>query len=463
MAERLDLVVIGGGSGGLTAAGFARSLGARVALVERTRIGGDCTWTGCIPSKALIRAARVAHELRTAGEYGITAAPPQIDLAAVMAYVHRTVDSVYRHEAPEVLQKEGIEVILAEARFLDAHTLRAGDRTLRAGSFLIATGARPFLPEIPGIHEIDALTYETIFQLEHLPERLFITGAGPIGCELGQAFSRLGARVTLAGDAFLAKEDPEATAILLRVFEREGLRFVRGLVERFERTTRGIVAHVAGEQIEADRVLIASGRRPVIDTLDLTRAGVAHDARGIPVDDRLRTSVRHIYAAGDVIGGQQFTHLAGWQAFQAVRNALLPGSSDVSKVLVPRVTFTDPELAQAGPLEAEAREQHGSIAVHRRTLERIDRAVCENDRDGVFKLITEKNGTLLGATILASRAGEVLGEVVHGIEKGWKAWTLGSTIHAYPTYSSGLMSLGASSFMQGGRATLARGLSRLVR
>ena len=463
-----DLVVIGAGSGGLTAAGFAARLGAKVALVEKHRIGGDCTWTGCVPSKALLKAAKVAHEVRTAARYGITAQPPATDMGKVRDYVKAAIQSVYQFERPEDLQSQGIEVVLGEARFLDATSIGVNGRAIHAKHFLVTTGAAPFIPEIAGLRDTPYVTYEQIFDNDRLPESLIVIGTGPIGMELAQAYQRLGARVTVIGDRILPKEEPEAGEILEHALQREGLRFLRGRAVSARQDGGGIVVATAREEERGDMLLVASGRKPNVDGLDLEKAGVQFSAKGIPVDDHLRTNIKNIYAAGDVAGGYQFTHFAGWQAFQAVRNALLPGSVSGFSDLVPRVTFTDPEVAHAGMTETEAREQFGrAVKVCRRALDHVDRAICENDKDGFIKLIAGTDGTILGATIVAGRAGEAITEIVVAMKQGMKLPDLAAAIHAYPTYSTPIQQMAADmaieQMLSGTAGKLLLGLSKMIR
>jgi pyruvate/2-oxoglutarate dehydrogenase complex dihydrolipoamide dehydrogenase (E3) component len=467
--DNYDLVIIGAGSGGLTAAGFAAQLGAKVALVEKHRVGGDCTWTGCVPSKALLKAAKIAHETRVAAHYGIIAAPPQTDMTKVRDYVRGSIHKVYQHEAPEELQHQGIEVVLATARFLDAHTIQAGDRTLKAKYFLLCTGAHPLLPPIQGLNEVPYITYEQIFDNDKLPTRMIVIGAGPIGMEMAQAYQRLGASVSVVGERLLPKEEIEVQEVMSKVFEREGLQFVWG---------RAVAAHKDGAEIvittdkggaaRGELLFVASGRRPTVKGLELEKAGVNYNDKGIPVDDQLRTNVKNIYAAGDVVGGYQFTHFAGWQAFQAVRNALLPGSSSGFSDIVPWVTFTDPEVAHVGMTEAQARAKHGDdVRIHRWEMSRTDRAVCENDEEGFIKVISKKDGALLGATIVAGRAGETIAEFVVALKNNLKVGDLSASIHAYPTYSTAVQQLSAGiaieNFLSSTSGKVIRGLSKLIR
>jgi pyruvate/2-oxoglutarate dehydrogenase complex dihydrolipoamide dehydrogenase (E3) component len=441
-AYEFDLVIIGAGSGGLTAAGFAARLGSKVGLIEKNRIGGDCTWSGCVPSKALLKAAKVAHEARTASRFGVSVNPPAVDMPSVHAYVRQAIEQVYRVESPEELRKQGIDVIDGAARFADASTILAGDRAIRSRAFLITTGARPHIPPIAGLHSVPFLTYEQIFDNDRLPRRMIVVGGGPIGMEMAQAYQRLGAEVTVIADRLLPKDEPEVRQTLQRVFERDGVRFLWGRAESVRKDGAEIVVATGHKEARADLLLVASGRKPAVAELDLEKAGVKHSARGIPVDDRLRTNVKHIYAAGDVVGGYQFTHFAGWQAFQAVRNALLPGSNSGFTDLVPWVTFTDPEAAHIGLTEEQARAKFaGDIEIRQWDVSRIDRAVCEDDREGFIKVVARKDGTIIGATAVSTRAGETITEFILAIKHRLKLSDLAGAIHAYPTFSTAIQQL----------------------
>jgi pyruvate/2-oxoglutarate dehydrogenase complex dihydrolipoamide dehydrogenase (E3) component len=437
MTDTFDFIVIGAGSGGLTAAKFAASLGVSVVLVEKQRVGGDCTWTGCVPSKALLRAARAAHEARNASAYGVSAAPVVVDMVAVHAYVQATIAQIYQSETPEVLEGNGIEVVLGEARFVDPQTIRIGERTLCGKNFLLATGAHPVLPDLPGLLGTPYHTYETLFDNARLPDRMLILGAGPVGLEMAQAYQRLGAQVTVVGDTLLPKDEPEAQHVLRTVLEREGVRFVPGRADRVAYEAGLFTLSVGGESHQADLLLVAVGRAPHVAGLGLDMAGVAFSERGIPVNEHLQTNVRHIYAAGDCTGGYQFTHFAGWQAFQAARNALLVGSAKGFSDVVPWCTFTDPEVAHVGLTEAQAREKHGeAVRTLHRSASQNDRAVCENDLEGFIKIVHLTDGHLLGATIVAARGGEMITEFAIALQHRLKVGDLATTIHAYPTYST---------------------------
>jgi pyruvate/2-oxoglutarate dehydrogenase complex dihydrolipoamide dehydrogenase (E3) component len=469
MATRdFDLVIIGAGSGGLTAGGFAAQLGAKVALVEKNRIGGDCTWTGCVPSKALLKAAKVAHEVRTASRFGITANPPAVEMTSVRAYVRQAIQQVYQFEGPEELRKQGIEVIRGAGRFVDARTIVAGEQLVRAKTFLLTTGARPQIPAIAGLNEVPFLTYEQIFENDRLPRSMIVVGGGPIGMEMTQAYQRLGAEVSVVADRLLPKDEPEVREVMRRVFEREGVRFVWGRAKSARREGDEIIVATDHEEARGNLLLIASGRKPTVAGLDLEKAGVNYSEKGIPVDDQLRTNVKNIYVAGDVAGGYQFTHFAGWQAFQAARNALLPGSSSGLTDLVPWVTFTDPEVAHVGLTEEQARMKFGeNVRVCRWEMSRTDRAICEDDRDGFVKMIARKNGTLLGATVVNGRAGETITEFIVAIKQNMKVSDLAGAIHAYPTYSTAVQQLAAELAIEGTLAgasgKIIRGLSKIIR
>jgi pyruvate/2-oxoglutarate dehydrogenase complex dihydrolipoamide dehydrogenase (E3) component len=463
-----DLVIIGAGSGGLTAAGFAAQLGAKVALVEKNRIGGDCTWTGCVPSKALLKAAKIAHEVRTASRFGVTANPPIVEMTKVRAYVRQAIQQVYQFEGPEELRKQGIEVIQGAGRFVDARTIVVGEQLVRSKTFLLATGARPRIPPIAGLNEVPFVTYEQIFDNDRLPRAMIVVGGGPIGMEMAQAYQRLGAQVTVVADRLLPKEEPEVRDVMQRVFERGGVRFAWGRAKSARKEGDEIVVATDREEARGELLLIASGRKPTVAGLDLEKAGVNYSEGGIPVDDQLRTNVKNIYAAGDVTGGYQFTHFAGWQAFQAARNALLPGSSSGLTDLVPWVTFTDPEVAHVGLTEEQARVKFGeNVKVCRWEMSRTDRAICEDDRDGFVKVIAKKNGILLGATVVNGRAGETITEFIVAMKQNMKVSDLAGAIHAYPTYSTAVQQLAAElaieGSLSGASGKIIRGLSKIIR
>jgi pyruvate/2-oxoglutarate dehydrogenase complex dihydrolipoamide dehydrogenase (E3) component len=471
MDYEYDLIIVGGGSAGLTAAGFAAQLGTRVALVERHRTGGDCTWTGCVPSKTLLKVAKVAHQMRTADRYGLTGAEPEVDLRTVMAHVRSVIMDVYAEESPEALRADGIDVHLGAARFVDPHTLIAGDTRLSARYVLIATGAHPYVPPISGLEEVGYLTYESVWNLETLPRHLVVVGAGPVGSELSQAFRRLGAGITLveSRDRVLYHDEPAASRAIADVFEAEGINLrLNASVEQVWQDESGIHVLAGKDELVGDALLVATGRRPNVAGLDLEVAGVAYSHAGIGVDDALRTSQEHIYAAGDCTGSYQFTHYAGWQAAMAVRNALLPGTSKGIADQVPWTTFTDPEVAHAGLTEEQAWERFGDdIQTCWWSMDEVDRARAEGDTQGFVKLVLRQNRTLLGATIVAARAGEMIQEWIVAMDRGLKVGELSNTMHVYPTYSMANMQAAVDirmeQLMSGISGRVVHSLARLMR
>lgn len=438
-----DLAVIGGGSAGLAAATFAARMGATVVLVEAERIGGDCTWTGCVPSKALIHAARIIHQARAGGWLG----DHPVDFAAVIRRVHDAVSGVASFETPESLRANGIEVVLGRARFVDTRTVEAAGQRLEARRFVVCTGAEPVVPPIPGLQEAPHLTYWTVFDLTELPRRLLVLGGGPIGAELAQAFRRLGSEVTVFEqlDRLLAIADSEASAVVEACFRREGIELVLGAgVDRVEAGRTGVAAVAAGRSHLGDALLITVGRRPRVAELGLEAIGVRVAKDGIEVDAALRTSQRHVYAAGDVTGGPQFTHYAVWQGYAAARNALYPGRVDGIKGTVPWAVFTDPEVAQVGLSEAEARGRGQHLRVHRLPVERIDRAQAERETDGFLKLITGDGDRLLGATIVSAGAADMANALGIALETGAGLSRLARVIPVYPTRGYGILQLASA-------------------
>ncbi len=443
MTDQFDIAVIGAGSAGLTAARFAARLGKRVALIEASRVGGDCTWTGCVPSKALLHAAKAAHTVRNANRYGITVRDQQVDFGAVIGRVKQAIKAVFAEESPETLRSEGIEVLEGRAEFQDARTLIVGGRTISARHILICTGAGPFVPPIPGLADTPHLTYETFWDLGALPERLVVIGGGPIGCELAQACQRLGSRVTLveAADRLLPNDEPEASQAVAQVLRRDGIDLrLSSPVESVERSGHGpcVLVSAGGVSVKGDAVLVAVGRRAKVDRLGLDRAGIEHSPQGITVDDHLRTSVKHVYAAGDCAGGYQFTHYAGFQGAMAVRNVLLPGRSRARPQHPPWATFTDPEVAHSGYTEEQARRRFGDkVRVSILPMAQVDRAVTEDATEGFIKVVQRSNGEAIGATIVGQRAAEALQAWTLAGDHGLKMGDVARTMQAYPSLATG--------------------------
>lgn len=439
MSESYDLIVIGAGAAGLTAAGFGGRINAKVALIEKEKPGGDCTWVGCVPSKALLKVAKVAHSIRTADQYGIIAEPPQIDMPAVRRYVHQAIEDIYQHETPEVFAEGyGVEVVQGAAHFLDANTVQVGERELHAKKIVIATGARATVPPVDGIDAVPYHTNETLFDNDTLPERLLVMGAGPIGMEMAQAYARLGAQVTVMDEALLPRDEPEVAAVMRPIFEREGITFALSLVDSVTMDGDEIVATLKdGQQVRGDMLLVAVGRTPNMESLDLEAAGVQYGRQGIEVDAHLRTNVQHIYAIGDCTTGPKFTHYAGFQGSVAARNALFPViNGDGHMAHVPWVTYVEPEIGHVGMTEAQAREKHAdAVKVYQFSMAESDRGVTDNDTAGFIKLVYKGSGDLLGATVVADRAGEMITEFAYVLEKGIGLRGIVDVIRAYPSYS----------------------------
>jgi len=399
-----------------------------------------------VPSKALLRAGKVAQDIRGAPRFGIDAGEPTVDMARVKAHVMGAVHQVYEEEKPEILESEGIEVVLAPAHFLDPHTIEAGDRELSARKFVVCTGAKPTIPPIPGLTDTPYLTHETIFGNECLPRHLLVIGAGPIGLELALAYRRLGAEVSMLAAELLPAEDPEVRAFVSEMMAQEGVSIELGPVDSVETDGKEIVVRCPTGESRGDLLLVATGRRPDVEGLRLEAAGVQFSARdGITTDAYLRTNVRHIYAAGDVLGGLQFTHLAGWQCFQAVRNALLPGRSVGSPAALPKVTFLDPELSSVGLTEQEARERHGQdVRVHRWAMDESDRAIVDRKSEGFIKVVARANGKILGVSIVADRAGEMIAEFVLAMNQGLGLSEISTSVHAYPTWTTSVQQVASA-------------------
>ncbi|MEE8466012.1 MAG: FAD-dependent oxidoreductase, partial [Dehalococcoidia bacterium] len=411
-----------------------------VALVEKGRLGGDCTWSGCVPSKTLLRAAKYAHTIKDAPRFGIRSSELTIDFKSVMSRVGSVMQQVFEGESPETLQAEGVDVIQASAHFISRQTVSVDGREINARRYLICTGAKPVVPPIDGLAEVDFLTYETVWDLKELPPSLAIIGGGPIGCELAQAFCRLGSSVTLveAADRIMLQDEPEAAEVIARRLTDEGVDLrVSAAVERVEKTSTGVRLILGGgDQVDADAVLVSVGRRPMVDGLGLDEAGVAHGRGGIQVNKNLRTSQKHIYAAGDCTGGYQFTHYAGYQGFMAVRNAFLPLNKRSVLDRVPWATFTDPEVAHVGLSESQAKERHGAkVQSATWSLDQTDRWLTEGDSPGFLKVVYLPNGKLLGVTVVAARAGEMVQEWALALDQGLKLSHMAESIHIYPTYS----------------------------
>ncbi len=445
--KRQDLVIVGGGTAGLVSGMIAGWAGARVMLVEAERTGGDCLWTGCVPSKSLIAAADLAQRMRQGEELGISVGEPEVDFARVMAHVHASREKIEPHDSPERLREAGVEVIHGRAHYTGPDRIEVDGTEVRWRNSIIATGSRPALPPVPGLADCDPLTSDTLWDMSELPGRLLVLGGGPIGCELGQAFSRLGSQVTIleSQERLLPGADPEASELLARQLRSEG-------VDIWLATNAESVAPAAGGTVsleavspqgrlglEFDRVLSATGRRPSSSGIGLESLGVETGPGGaVLTDARLRTGAPGLFAAGDVTGAMPHTHVAAYHAQIATVNALFRTRRKVDYRAVPRVTFTDPEVATVGMSEGEARARWGSKAkVAQHDNGDLDRAITAGRTTGFAKLVGDRRGRLVGATIVGEAAGESIAEMALRISNRQKIDSISSDVHAYPTFTEG--------------------------
>jgi pyruvate/2-oxoglutarate dehydrogenase complex dihydrolipoamide dehydrogenase (E3) component len=449
---KYNLIAIGAGAAGLVSSGGAGGLGAKSALIERVLTGGDCLNTGCVPSKAVIRAARAVYDLRIAEEFGVHhTSEPRIDFAAAMERMRRLRARISFVDAVERIGKKyKIDVYLGDAKFISPSVIEVDGRRLVFDRVVIATGGRPAELPIPGLKEAGFYTNENIFKLTELPRRLAVIGGGPIGCELAQAFQRFGSEVTLINDVaqILPREDRDAAQIIHRRLEREGMTIINQVkILRVERQSsdKVIVYLRDGEEtkIVSDVILSAAGRVPNIEGLNLEAAGVTYSRDGVIVDDYLRTSNPRIYAAGDVCSKFKFTHAADAMARIVLRNALFLGRSKMSALVMPWVTYTDPEIAHAGCYEAEAREAGIDVATITEHFEEVDRAILDGEEEGFARVhYDRRTGKILGGTIVARHAGEMISELTLAITHGLKMSALSTTIHPYPTQAEVLRKIG---------------------
>ncbi|WP_235871167.1 dihydrolipoyl dehydrogenase family protein [Rhodococcus spongiicola] len=430
-----DLVVLGGGSAGIVAAKTAAGFGAKVVLVERDRTGGDCLWTGCVPSKALLAAASVAAAMRRGQAFGIDASNVTVDFSRVMTHVQGAIETIAPVDSPDTLRAANVNVVSGTAHFTGPRSLAVGANTITFGQAVIATGAAPAVPKLPSLDQVDYLTSETIWGLTELPPRLTVLGGGSVGCELAQAFARLGSAVTIveAAESLLPAEDRDAAALVTQSLIDDG-------VDVLTRTTAESVTGRAlvltdGRRLEFDSLLVAVGRKPRTTSIGLDTAGVTVDRRGfVTVDKHLRTTNPRIWAAGDLTGHPQFTHTAGMHGSIAATNAILGLRRTVDRTGTPRVTFTDPEIAVDG-IDTEAAQRIPGLHVHTLGHEHVDRAVAERETRGFTKLVLDGKHRIVGATVVGPRAGETIGEMVLAIKQGLRTRDLAGTTHPYPTYN----------------------------
>ena len=431
-----DICIIGAGSGGLSIAAGASQMGARVVLVEGDKMGGDCLNAGCVPSKALLAAGKAAQAMRSGATFGITPVDPVIDFAAVKDHVARTIATIEPMDSQERFEGFGVRVIRAFGSFTSPRDLVAGDVTIRARRFVVATGSRPFVPPIPGIETVPYLTNETIFAQRERPDHLIILGGGPIGIEMAQAHRRLGCAVTvIEGAKPLGRDDPDCAAVVLAALAAEGITIKSGhAVARLRALPGGIEAVLDdGETITGTHLLVAAGRAVALDKLNLAAAGVDFTRKGVTVGPNLRSTNRRIYAVGDAAGGLQFTHVAGAHAGIFIRQALFGLPAKFATHAIPWVTYTDPELAQVGLTESEARAKHGdALTVLRQDFHHNDRATAEARAHGLLKLMVVK-GRPVGASIVGPQAGELIGLWALAISANLKISTVAGMIAPYPT------------------------------
>lgn len=463
-----DLIAVGGGTGGLVAAAGAAYLGMQPAIVEKNALGGDCLWTGCVPSKALIASARLARGIDQAAALGLPPSPtnPSRDFRAVMERMRSARSTVAHHDDPERFREMGVGVHFGAARFLDATTVEVeGVGRLRSKRIVIATGATPAVPPVPGLEEAGYWTYETVFDQNELPEAVAVLGGGPIGLELAQVFSRLGARTTVLemAPSILVQEDPDVSAFMQRALEAEGIEVRTGSAAVRVRSESGrkVVETADGRSVAADQVLAAMGRRPCTDGLELEAAGVRTEGGAVSVDRFLRTSAKSVWAVGDVTGGLQFTHAAEHMAKAALRNAVVPGRAKVSYENVPWVTYTDPEVARVGIGEAEAAAAGGTT--YRYQIDDLDRAIVDATAVGFAKVSADRRGRILGATIVAHGGGEMIMPLVLAKRHGLTLAQVANTTFPYPTMAEGVKRV-SGEYMRSRLDTAAgRTLKRVVR
>lgn len=443
-----SLVILGGGSAGLVTAYLAAAVKAKVALIEKEKMGGDCLNSGCVPSKALLRTARLLADARRAGDFGLQDTAIPFDFAAVMARVQRVVEQVAPHDSVERYRGLGVEVIAGEARITSPHRIEVNGRTLTSRAIVVATGARPFVPPIPGLDRIDYLTSDNLWRLRQLPRRLLVLGGGPIGCELAQAFARFGSAVTLVELAprLLIREDEEVSALLAARFAAEGIRVLTGHRAKEVRTDgerRMLICEHDGKrvEIEFDAILVAVGRAPRVEGFGLEELGVELTERGtLKADPWLRTNIPSIFCAGDVTGPYQFTHSAAHQAWYAAVNALFAPfkTFKVDYRVIPWATFVDPEVARVGLNEQEARERGIPCDVTRYELAELDRALADGAAEGFIKVLTKPGSDrILGATVVGRHAGETITEFVSAMKHNLGLNKILGTIHIYPTFAEG--------------------------
>ncbi|MFA5669598.1 MAG: NAD(P)/FAD-dependent oxidoreductase [Balneolaceae bacterium] len=449
MRYQYDFIVIGGGAAGLTASGMGANFGAKTLMIEAHKLGGDCTWTGCIPSKTLLHAAKLAASIKDAEAFGHESAKP-LNFSSILKHVRKVRQEVYEEaDDPEIYYNMGVEILFGKAHFIDAHSLSIQDeeknttKEVTGRYILVATGSKAFSPPIKGLDNVPYLTNESIFEIEEQPKRLTIIGGGPIGIEMAQAFQRLGTQVTVFDmqDRILMNDDEELAGMLLKRLKSEGIQFqLSAKVSEISKTEDGLVcvhAEVGGKNIttDGDALLVAVGRVANYQSLNLEAAGIHHTKKGITVNDRCKTNISHIYAVGDVTGRYQFTHMSEHMAKVATSNALVKIPMKIDTKNVPWSTYTDPELASVGATEKQLIEQGTTYKIYRFPYSKVDRAITDGDTDGMIKIFAKKwNGKILGATIYGKQASDLISEYALAMKNGVTLRNIADTIHPYPTY-----------------------------
>lgn len=448
---RYNLVVIGGGTAGLVTAAGAAGLGAKVALVERHLMGGDCLNFGCVPSKGIISAARHAATMRDGAEFGVTASDVKVDFAAAMQRMRKLRAGISRHDSVKRFSSLGVDVFLGQASFTGKNSVMVGDTELKYHTAVVATGARASAPPIPGLQDVPYLTNETLFSLTELPRRLAVIGAGPIGCEMAQSFARFGCEVFVveAMHGILPREDSDASAIVLERMKRDGVKLLccgKDLkLSKGEGDTVRLTVESEGKgyDLTVDKLLVAVGRAPNVEGLNLQAVGVQFDRKGVKVDDNLRTANKRIFAAGDICSPYQFTHSADFQARIVIQNALFFGSKKSSALTIPWATYTSPEIAHVGLYEKDAKERGIEITTFTQPFSEVDRAILDGETEG-FVRVHVKKGTdeIVGATIVAEHAGDMISELTLAMTHKIGLGKIAATIHPYPTQAEAIRKVG---------------------
>jgi pyruvate/2-oxoglutarate dehydrogenase complex dihydrolipoamide dehydrogenase (E3) component len=472
MKYDFDIAIIGGGAGGLFAASVANSLGAKTCIVEKKRLGGDCTWFGCMPSKALLKSAQIANLVRRTSQFGIQM-QANLDTTKVMTHVREVVEEIATHHPPEVLEKRGIKVIFGSPQFLDKNTLEVKEKKITAKRCIISTGSHPVVPPIEGLKNIDCLTNENIFDLDSLPDSLIVLGGGPIGVELSQALNRLGVRIYLVEmlERLLFREDREVAAVLEKKLLKEGVNIFTGKkAVKFEKKEGIVYATLEDkrgnrEEISGENVLVAVGRAPNLEGLSLEKAGVEFSKTGIKVNSYLQTTNKDIFACGDIVGPYMFSHIAAYQAYVCVRNALLKRIAwqKVNYQNIAWATFTAPQLAHLGLTEEEAREKQKNVKIYKMPYTGSDRAITDLEKDGMVKVITDKKGHILGAHIVGAEAAELMQGLLIAKALRIPLSKIAQVLFIYPTLSELIKKTAAQPLVERVGSPLVRFIIKLMR